>query len=211
MGTVVVVLSAVRFRVVAHLRDLDVIVGSDTTDSDEQARDVDGSQRVVEDDAGGGYGDDLFEDAADAERDDGGALQEGEFGGGHEEGEKTGKEEDGDACEGTLCLGECDEAGCKRARTFDGEGNEEEREEHDWGEVEDAAEGVGGRGVAEQEDLRQAPAEAGEEGGGDDEDEAEGVEGGFAGHHHDDANGHGGNDEDEFDGWGFETEEEGEE
>ena len=53
----------------------------------------------MEDDSGGGYGDDFFEDAADAEGDDGGALEEGEFGGCHEEGEHAGEDEDDDAHE----------------------------------------------------------------------------------------------------------------
>lgn len=208
---VIVMLDDIRLRILAHLRDLDVIVRRDASDGDEEAGDVDGGEGVVENDAGGGDGDDFLEDTTDAEGDDGGALQKGEFGGGHEEGEQAGEEEDGGGGEGALCLGEGGEACCERAEPFDGEGDEQEGEEHDWGEVEDAAERVGGRGVAEEQDLCETPAEAGEEGGGDDEDEAEGVEGGFAGDHHDDADGHGGDDEDEFDGWRFEPEEEGEE
>jgi hypothetical protein len=43
-----------------------------------------------------------------------------------------------------------------------------------------------------EEDLCEAPAEAGEKGGGDDEDEAEGGEVDFAEDHHDCADGHGG-------------------
>lgn len=69
--------------VVAHLGDFDIVVCRDTGDGDEQAADVDGGEWIVEDDACCGDGDDFFEDAADAEGDDGGALQEGEFGRGH--------------------------------------------------------------------------------------------------------------------------------
>ncbi len=208
---VAVLLDDVRFGVEAHLRDLDVIVGGDTGDSDEKAGDVNRGEGIVKDEGGDRNGDDFLEDAADAEGDDGGALQEGELGGGHEEGEEAGEEEDGDAGDGALGLGQCGEAGGEGSGPFDGEGDEEEGEKHQRGEVEDAAEGVRGRRVAEQEDLRQAPAETGKEGGGDNEDEAKGVEGRFAGHHHDDADGHGGDDEDELDGWRFEAEEEGEE
>lgn len=43
-----------------------------------------------------------------------------------------------------------------------------------------------------EEDLCEAPAEAGEKGGGDDEDEAEGGEVDFAEDHHDCADSHGG-------------------
>ena len=197
---VAILLDDVRFGVEAHLRDLDVIIGGDTGNRNEEAGHIDGSEGIVKDEGSGRNGDNFLEDAADAEGDDGGALQEGEFGGGHEEGEQAGEEEDGGGGEGALCLGEGGEACCERAEPFDGDGDEQEGEEHDRGEVEDAAEGVRGRRVAEQEDLRQAPAEAGEEGGGDDEDEAESVEGRFAGHHHDDADGHGSDDEDELDG-----------
>ena len=58
--------------------------------------------------------------------------------------------------------------------------------------------------------MGQGPAEAGEEGGADDEGEADGGEVDFAGYHHYDAHGHGGDDGDELDGGGFEAEEEGE-
>ena len=103
-------------------------------------------------------------------------------------------------------MGEVEEA-------FDGDGDDEEAEEHHGREEEDAAEGVAGRGVAEQEDLREGPAEAGEEGRRDDEGEAEGGEIAvrLAGDHHDDAGGHGRDDEDELERGGFEAEEEREE
>ena len=58
--------------------------------------------------------------------------------------------------------------------------------------------------------MSQGPAEAGEEGGGDNEDEAQGAEVDLACYHHDDAEGHGGNYEDELYGRGFEAEEKGE-
>ncbi len=183
-------------RLVTHLGDFDVIVRGDTANGNEQTADVDGCQRVVEDDAGGGNGDDFFEDTADAERDDGGALQKGEFRRRHEESEKAWEEQYGDGHDGPFGLRETDETSCESAGTLDWQGDEEQGDEHDGGEVEDAAEGVGGGRVAEEEDLSEGPAETGEEGGGDDEDEAEGVEGGFAGYHHDDADGHGGDDED---------------
>lgn len=59
--------------------------------------------------------------------------------------------------------------------------------------------------------MGKRPAETGEEGGRDYQSEAEGVEGGFAGDHHDDADGHGGDDENEFEGGRFEVKDECEE
>ena len=150
----------------------------------------------MKDDASGGNSNDFLEDAANTKRNDGSALQKCEFGGGHEESEEAWEEEDADSQKSALTFCEGGEAGEKRAGPFDGEGDEKEGDEHDRGKVKDAAERVGGGWVAEEEDLGQAPAEAGEEGRGDDEDEAEDVEGGFAGDHHDDADGHGGDDED---------------
>jgi hypothetical protein len=62
----------------------------------------------------------------------------------------------------------------------------------------------------EEEDLCEAPAEAGEKGGGDDEDEAEGGEVDFTEDHHDYANGHGGYYGDGAPRGGLESEDEGE-
>ena len=54
--------------------------------------------------------------------------------------------------------------------------------------------------------MGQGPSEAGEEGAGDYEREADEIEGGFASNHHNDADCHGGDDQDEFPRWGFESE-----
>ena len=59
--------------------------------------------------------------------------------------------------------------------------------------------------------MREGPAEAGEESGKDNESKAQGIEGCLTSDHHDDAGGHGEDDEDEFDGGGLEAEKEGEE
>lgn len=57
--------------------------------------------------------------------------------------------------------------------------------------------------------MGDSPSEAGEEGSGDDEDEAESAEVYLASDHHDDADSHGSDDENELYGWRFEAEEEG--
>lgn len=155
-------------------------------------------------------GDDFLEDAADRQGDDGGALEQGEFCGDHAEGECAWDEEQEEGF-GHALFGDED----VEARDYGGgllgeEGDGEERDEHDGGEEEEGCEGVGGCGMAEKEDLCECPAEAGEEGGGHGEGEAEGVEGGFAIDHQEDADGHGEDDGDEFDRGGFEAEEEGE-
>ena len=58
--------------------------------------------------------------------------------------------------------------------------------------------------------MGQCPAEAREEGGGNDENEAKDVEGCFACDHHYDADCHGSDDEDELYGWCFEAEDKSE-
>ncbi len=72
-------------RLPPHLRNLEVIICGNASDRDEETRDVYGRQLVVEDYSSGGNGDDFFEDTADGESDDGGALEERKFGGCHAE------------------------------------------------------------------------------------------------------------------------------
>ena len=165
----------------------------------------------MEHDSGGGDGDDFLKDAADGERNDGGAFEEGEFGGDEAEGETAGEEEEQDALDGALGLGEDVEASDNGAGALDEEGEDEERDEHDGREEEDGGVGVAGGGVAEEEDLCQGPAEAGEEGARKDEDETDGAELCFARDHHNDAGGHGGDDGAEFPRGLLEAEEECEE
>ena len=198
-------------RLSPHLRDLEVIIHPDAGDRHDETRNVDGREGVVEHDSGGGDGDDFLEDAADGEGDDGGAFEEGEFGGDEAEGETAGEEEEQDAWDGAFGLGKYVEAGDDGAGALDEEGEEEERDEHDGREEEDGGVGIGGGGVAEEEDLRQGPAEAGEEGACEDEDEADGAELRFTRDHHNDAGGHGGDDGAEFPRGLLEAEEEREE
>lgn len=94
------------------------------------------------------------------------------------------------------------------AEAFDWDGDNGKTEEHDRREEEDAAEGIACCRVSKEENLGESPAEAGEEGGSDDKDESNSVECRFTGYHHDDTEGHCGNNEDKFDGRRFEAEEE---
>lgn len=143
-------------------------------------------------DACSGNGDDFFEDTANAECDDGSALEESEFGSGHEEGEAAGKEKDEDTHEDTFCFHELTESLTERPKTLHRYCYNSKADEHDWREEEDTAEWVACCGVSEEEDLGESPSKAGEEGSGDDEDEAKSAEVYLAGDHHDDTNSHGG-------------------
>lgn len=62
-------------RLLAHLGDFDVVVGGDADDGDEKAGEVDGGEGIAKDEGCGGNSHDFFEDAADGEGYDGGALQ----------------------------------------------------------------------------------------------------------------------------------------
>lgn len=194
----------------AHLGDFHIIVAADAADRHEQARHVDQRQLVVEDDTGRTDGDHLFEYAADTQGDHGRPLQKSKLGRNHAEGKHAGEDEE-ERREGTsVLISEGDHAGEDLGWALDRGSNHDERHEHHRSQEEEGGEGIAGGGMAEKEDLSQAPPEAGEEGRRDDEDETDGIEGRLAGDHHDDAHGHGGDDEDEFEGWGFEAEEEGE-
>lgn len=141
-------------------------------------------------------GNDLFEDATDAKCDDGSSLKEGEFGGGHEEGEATRKEQDQDAQENTLRFRENSETLGEGAKPLNWDGNYSQADEHDWRKEEDTAERIACRWITEEENLCEGPPEAREEGSGDDEDETESAEVDFSCDHHDDANGHSGDNKD---------------
>lgn len=194
----------------AHLGDFHIIVAADAADRHEQARQIDQRQLVVEDDTGRTDGDHLFEYAADTQGDHGGPFQKGKLGRDHAEGEHA-REDEEERREGTpVLVGEGHHAGEDLGRALNRGGNHDEGQEHHGSEEEEGGEGIAGGRMAEKEDLCQAPPEAGEEGRGDDEDEADGIEGRLAGDHHDDADGHGGDDEDELERRGFEAEEEGE-
>ena len=175
MGCSVMEVSCVDLQqgLLSHLPDLDVVIRGNGADGDEQARDVDDSEVIVEDETRGGDSDDFFEDAGNGQRDDGCALQEGEFGGRHAEGDNAWDEDDGGAEENAFIVDEGGKAFPEGGEAFDGDSEQEEGDEHNWGQIEDAGEGVGGCRVAEQEDLGQAPPETGEEGCGDDEYEAD--------------------------------------
>lgn len=78
----------------------------------------------MEDDAGSGDSDDFLEDAADAEGDDRGALQEGELRRGHAEGEDTREEKEENADYFAFCFGEEVEAEAEVGEAFDRDGEE---------------------------------------------------------------------------------------
>ena len=160
----------------------------------------------MEHDARGGDGHDFLEDAADGQRDDVGALQERELGRCHAEGENAGEEQEEDR--GRRAFGLCEhvQAGDHARGAFGEESDDGEGDEHDGGEEEERRERIARGRVSEEEDLRQGPAEAAEEGARDHEHKADGVEGRFTRHHHDHAGGHGGDDQDQFPGRGLQAE-----
>ena len=64
--------------------------------------------------------------------------------------------------------------------------------------------------MTKQENLRKAPSEARKEGGCNHQGETHGVERGFTGDHHDNTHSHGGDNDDQLEGWSFETKDKGE-
>lgn len=84
-------------RVAPHLAELHEVVRGNTSDSDEETGDVDGSERVFENDVGCSDGDDFFENAADAECDDRGSLQQSKLRCRHKKGKDTREKKDSHA------------------------------------------------------------------------------------------------------------------
>jgi len=137
-------------RLLAHLGDLDVVVGDNGGYGGDEAEEVDEGELVAKDEGGGGNGNDLLEDASNGQRDYRGALEQCKLGCCHTESDASRKQQEERRHDDTPLVGQGLESLPQGAHALYRDGERDESHKHDGSQKEDAREGVRCRGIPEQ-------------------------------------------------------------